>query len=89
MSKALTILTVALSALCLLAFISIEAMDLNVRLIVALFWAASVCSLLSLFFARPTRWAPLAGAVCAWLMLWPTADSALAWSAWWVNGFGP
>lgn len=82
-------LAVFLSALCLTGYLCIEMLSLNVRLLVLLFGLALIFSFAAVCLARPKRLGPLLASICAWALLWPTADSVLAWSAWWLYGFGP
>jgi len=88
-NKWFPIFTVLLSGLCLTGYLSIESLNINVRLLVVIFWLALFCSITSMCLARKNNYWPLAASVLAWSILWPTAESAVSCSAWWLNGFGP
>jgi hypothetical protein len=89
LSKWFPIFTVFISGLCLTGYLSIESLNINVRLLVVIFWLALFCSITSICLVRKNKYWPLAASVLAWSILWPTAESAVSWSAWWLNGFGP
>ena len=75
--------------LCLLGYMALEWVHFNVRILVVLFWFAILGSLVALASTRRKRLIPLSAALASWLILWPAAESILAWSAWWLNGFAP
>ena len=85
----LFVLAVVPAALCLLSYLSLEWIQLNVRILVVLYWLAILGSLISLANTRRKRLIPIAAALASWILLWPVSGSVLAWSAWWLNGFAP
>ncbi|WP_394561794.1 hypothetical protein [Aquipseudomonas alcaligenes] len=88
-AKWASITAVALALLCLLGYLTVERYDLNTKALVAIFWLALISSIIALFFIRPKQIRPLLASVAAWALIWPTSETMLAWSAWWLNGFGP
>jgi len=89
MTKVFPVFPLALAALCLAGYLSLETFGLNARLIVVLFWLSLLASLIALVLVRPKRLAPLLFTPIAWALLWPATDDVMVWSAWWINGFGP
>ena len=88
-TKWLVAIAVVPALLCLLGYLALEWVHFNVHILVVLFWCAILGSLVALASVRRKRLVPLAAALTSWLLLWPAAEATLAWSAWWLNGFGP
>ena len=88
-SKFTPALAVFVSVLCLASYFSVDAVGLSVRTIVVLFWLAFVLSISAICLVRPKRLWPLFASFFTWVLLWPTSESVMAWSAWWINEFGP
>ena len=80
---------VLLALLCLMGYLAVERYNLNTKALVVVFWLALICSLITLLFIRPKQFLPLLASIAAWALLWPASETMLAWSAWWLNGFGP
>lgn len=89
MTSVFPVFAVGLSALCLAGYLSMDTLGFDVRLLVVLFWLSLLASLIALLLVRPKRLAPLLFTPLAWALLWPATGDVMAWSAWWVNGFGP
>lgn len=88
-TKWLVAIAVVPALLCLMGYLALEWVHINVRILVVLFWCAIFGSLIALVSVRRERLSPLAAALASWLILWPAVESNLAWSAWWLNGFAP
>ena len=88
-AKWVSVNAVILALLCLLGYLTVELYSLNTKALVVIFWLALICSLIALCFIRPKQLFPLFASIAAWALLWPTSETMLAWSAWWLNGFGP
>ena len=88
-AKWVSVNAVILTLLCLLGYLTVELYNLNTKALVVIFWLALICSLIALFFIRPKQLFPLLASIAAWALLWPASETMLAWSAWWLNGFGP
>lgn len=88
-TKCLVAIAVVPALLCLLGYLALQWVHINVRILVVLFWCAIFGPLVALASVRRERLSPLAAVLAAWLILWPAVESNLAWSAWWLNGFAP
>ncbi len=69
--------------------VSHDQIDINVRILVVSFWLSIL--LLSASFVwikKETKLIIVSSSICI-LILIPTAESCLAWTAWSINGFGP
>lgn len=78
--------SLAMAELCLFGY---SLGGFSAKVVVVLFWSGAVSSLVAVSATRWHRLVPLGAAVLSWLLLLPVAESAAAWSTWWMNGFGP
>ena len=78
-----------LAASCLGGYLLLDALHINVKILVALFWLSLAAAIVSLFVrgARASLKYSAIGLVP--VLLYVPASSVFAWTAWWVNGFGP
>lgn len=89
-TKWLIAIAVVPALLCLLGYWAFDWVRfINVRILIVLFWAAILGSLIALASIRRNYLSPLGIALTSWLLLLPAAEATLAWSAWTLNGFGP
>lgn len=66
-----------------------EYIDLNVNILVASFWLSIILLAISFVWIKNETKLIIASSFICILILLPTIESCLAWTAWSINGFGP
>ena len=79
----------SLAVVCIIGYLLLGSIQLNVRVLVVIFWLATFVAIASLFFTSTKKSLKYSSIISVLILLYVPSDSIFAWTAWWINGFAP
>ena len=78
-----------LSGACLIGYLLLDVINLNVRVLVVFFWLAVLACAVSMFLKSGKRVYKYVSIFLVPALLFVPSMSIFAWTSWWIGGFGP